>query len=99
MSEEYTCDTNHYILWFENADEAIAFAKDTFPESIAYKSILEENEDDEAWICVLGFCDICSHKSIFFAPAEIYDKEISGTECSRCGNMSVYPQEGSFENE
>jgi len=99
MPEEYICDTNYYIFKFDNVNKVVEFCKETFPDSTAYIEILEENEGNEAWICVLGICDICNHKNCFFAPACIYESEIVGVECGECGNMSVYPQEGSFENE
>ena len=88
-----------WIIEFENADEAVAFAKDIQVKNYAWKEIYEENEDNEAWICVLAVCDICKRQSVFFAPAEIYEDGISGVECSGCRNMSVYPKEGSFEDE
>lgn len=87
-----------YILEFNTVDEAVNFAKETFPKSIVYETMHEENKCNEAWICVLAVCDICKYKSVFFAPAEIYEDGISGVECSECGNMSVYPKEGSFED-
>ena len=87
------------ILKFENADEAVMFAKEIQVKNDAWKDIYEANEGDEEWVCVLGACDICSRKNMFFAPAEIYSDGISGVECRECGNMSVYPKEGSWENE
>lgn len=89
-----------YIIDFQDVDEAVDFAKETFPDSMAYKTMLEENEDGEAWVCVIGVCDICERESVFFAPACIYDEEIIPVECSDCGNKSVYPmemKEGDYE--
>lgn len=98
--KEYTCDTDHLILWFENADEAVAFAKDIDAKDYEWKEIYEDNKGDEAWIYVLAVCDICRRKSSFFAPAEIYkDDEITAVECKECRNMSVYPKEGSWDDE
>ena len=93
MSDKYACDTNHLILKFENVDEAVCFAHEMWPDSTAYELMYEENQEDEAWICVLAICDICKQKSTFFASAKIYDDEVIGCECSNCGNKSVYPQE------
>jgi len=98
MPEEYACHSKLYILKFDGIEDAVDFAKETFPESKVYETMYDENENNEAWICVLAICDICNHNSIFFAPAEIYNEEIIGVECSNCGNMSVYPKEGSFED-
>ena len=56
------------------------------------------NEGEEAWVCVLGICDICKRKSTFFAPAAIYEDGISGVECFGCGNMGVYPTEKNDED-
>lgn len=86
------------IVRFNNADEAVAFAKDLEVKNEAWKDIYEANVGEEAWICVLAVCDICKRQSVFFAPAEIYEDGISGCECGKCGNKSVYPKEGSFED-
>ena len=98
--KEYIYDTGHYILWFENADEAVTFAKELEVKNILCieGDIYEENKGNEAWICVLAICDICKRQSIFFASTEIYENGISGIECRECGNMSVFPKEGSFED-
>lgn len=98
MLEESQCFEELFILRFENVEEAIKFAKEIQPRTLVWKDIRFENKDNEPWICVLAICDICNHKSIFFAPAEIYNEEIIGSECSECGNKSVYPEEGSFED-
>lgn len=98
MPDEYICDIDYLILKFENVDEAVCFAHEMWPDSMAYELMYEDNQDEEAWICVLAICDVCKRESIFFAPAEVYDDSIIGCECSDCGNKSVYPQEGSFED-
>ena len=99
MPEEYACSKEEYILRFNNVEEAICFVKEIRPDSTAWKEMLLENEGEETWICVLAICDICMRHSMFFAPSCIYDGGIAGVECSECGNMSVYPKEGSFEDE
>lgn len=86
------------ILEFNSVEEAIEFAKEINPESIIYKTMLDE-DDVEDWIFVLAVCDICGAKDCFFAPAGIYDDGITGCECFNCGNMSIYPKEGSWEDE
>lgn len=97
--KEYICDTDHLILWFENADEAVAFAKDIEIVNCAWEEIYKENRGDEAWIYVLAICDICKERTAFFVPAEIYEDGISAIECFECGNMSVYPEEGNWNDE
>lgn len=87
------------ILNFNTVEEAVEFAKEINPESTAYETMLDENRGDEDWLCVLAVCDICNRQSIFFASAEIYEDEITAVECKECGNMSVYPKEGNFEDE
>jgi hypothetical protein len=99
MCEDYICDSERLILWFENANAAVAFAKYLEIKNYAWREILEDNIGDEAWIFVSGVCDICNRKNLFFAPAEIYEPEITGCECPACGNMSLYPKEGNWENE
>lgn len=87
-----------YILHFSDVEEAIEFANEC-KFSDRSDDLRKESEGDEAWICVLGLCDICSETLIFFAPAVIYDEDITGVECSNCHNQSVYPKEGSFDDE
>lgn len=86
------------ILEFDTVDEAVSFAKEIDPESNFYED-LYSIAPNETWLFVLAVCDICKRNSIFFAPAEIYEDGISAVECKECGNMSVYPKEGSFEDE
>lgn len=82
-----------WIINLRDVDDAKDLALQINPNSIAYKEMYKINEGNEPWICVLGRCDICSYKEIFFAPAIIYQDDIAGVECGDCGNMSVYPQE------
>lgn len=85
------------ILEFNTAQEAVNFAKEINPESDLYLSIYDI-APNEAWLFILGLCDICKAKDCFFIPASAMEDEIFGCECKNCGNMSVYPQEGSWDD-
>lgn len=87
-----------YIIDFETVETAVDFAKENWPESMAWEEMYAENEGNEAWVCVIGVCDICKWKNVFFAPACIYDSGVSGVECPECENMSVYPVEEEIDN-
>ena len=87
-----------YISEFATVEDAIAFAKKYWPDQglDAIESMLEidkELDENKNWLVIIGVCDICGAEDITFAPAEIYDNEITGIECPQCGNMSVYPKE------
>jgi hypothetical protein len=81
------------IVEFIDADDAVKFAKEQWPDRDNWKQILSERQGNEPWIIVCGLCDICNNEMMFFAPAEIYKDDIGGVECSVCNNMSVYPKE------
>jgi len=85
------------VLEFDSVDEAFNFAKEINPKSTIYTEMYNESPDG-AWLFVLGLCDICNAKQIFFIPSCAFENGIKGSECSECGNMSVYPKEGSFED-
>lgn len=85
------------ILEFNTTQEAIDFAKEINPESDSYLSLLDI-APNEFWLFVLGICDICSYKDMFFISAIFYENGIEGCECINCGNKSVYPKEGTFED-
>lgn len=87
-----------WILEFDTAKEAADFAREIEPSSDLYLSIYDI-APNESWLFVLGICDICKTKDCFFTPAINYENGICGEECSNCGNMSLYPKEGNFENE
>lgn len=101
MLEEFDQDQELAILEFDTVEEAVEFAKEINPKSTTCKIMLDENlyPANTSWMFVLGICDICGSKDCFFAPATNYDDGISGEECSNCSNMSLYPKEGSFEDE
>lgn len=85
--------SNLCIVDFENVQDAVNFAKETWPDSDMFQTMLNTNKGNEPWIGVASECDICKFKCIFFAPAAIYDDEIKGAECSECGCMTLYPEE------
>ena len=86
------------ILKFDTVQEAVEFAKEIDPKSIAYEVMFDIDQDNEVWLLVLGICDICNQKDMFFIPAIAFEDGIEGCECINCGNKSVYPKEGSFSN-
>ena len=82
------------IIRFETVDEAFSYAQETlcFTTNAAYEAMMEVAPNN-AWLCVLGLCDICSSKQIFFIVEDAFEDDIVGCECANCGNMSVYPVE------
>jgi len=87
-----------YITEFTTVEDAIAFAKKYWSdqELDAIKSMREidtELGENKNWLCIIGVCDICGAEELNFAPACIYEDEITGVECFNCGNMSMYPKE------
>lgn len=87
-----------YISEFTTVDEAITFVKECWSgqDLDAIESMLEidkELGENKNWLAIIGVCDICGVEEMTFAPACIYDDEITGIECPQCGNMSVYPKE------
>ena len=89
---------NLLILEFDTTKEAANFVKSIYPESKGYL-VIYDIAPYEAWLCVKGVCDICNYEQIFFIPAVAYEDGIKGTECNECGNMSVYPKEGNWNDE
>lgn len=92
-------ETESYIIEFQDVDEAIAFAEGQWPDQKldAIESMLmiqaEELEEGDAWLCMIGVCDICGEEEVNFLPAVVFEDEITGIECFNCGNMSLYPKE------
>ena len=83
---------------FETVAEAVSFAKEINPESELYKDLYDIDSND-VWLVVIGICDICQLEQVFFIPSIVFKDGIKGSECSKCGNMSVYPKEGVLEDE
>lgn len=87
-----------YISEFTTVDEAIAFAKEYWPDQDldTIESMLEINtelDENKNWLLMIGICDICGAEEVTFIPAAVFEDEITGIECFNCGNMSVYPKE------
>lgn len=87
-----------YISEFTTVDEAIAFAKNYWPDQDldTIESMLEidkELDKNKEWLLMIGVCDICGAEDVTFLPAAVFEYEITGIECPQCGNISVYPKE------
>ena len=87
-----------YISEFANVEQAIAFANKYWPHQKLeapeeMREIDAGLDENKKWLLIIGICDICGAEDVTFAPAEIYGDEITGIECPRCGNMSMYPKE------
>jgi len=88
---------NLLILEFDTTKEAADFLKSIDPESNSYLN-LYDIEPYGRWLFIKGVCDICGEEQIFFIPASAYEEAMVGSECSNCGNMSVFPEEGDWSN-
>lgn len=86
------------ILEFETADKCLKFIRDIDP-NFEGQEVIYEIAPNDAWLFISGICDICNSKQMFFIPAIAFEDGIIGTECSECGNMSVYPKEGNWNDE
>lgn len=91
------------ITDFQDVNEVIAFANKYFPrDDRVIESMRKINailDGNKRWLCMIGVCDICGLEEIYFMPACIFENEISGVECSGCGNMSIYPKEEEVDDE
>ena len=87
-----------FIIDLRDVEDAKDLALEINPNSTLIDEMGRTNEGNEPWICVIGKCDICGYKMVFFAPATIYEDGISGVECGGCENMSVYPTERNDED-
>jgi len=80
------------ITMFDTADDVVCFIKDVFGEDLdAIRAVRDiDRGHNYQWVFFTGKCDICKAKMLNIIPA---CGEIYGSECSACGNMSVYPDE------
>lgn len=97
--EDYGTDAELCLIEFQNVNEAIAFARDFWPNQDAgvISTMLaiqaEDLEEGDGWLCMESVCDICGEAEIDFLPAIIFEDGIVGQECFNCGNWSMYPAE------
>lgn len=91
MSED-----NLLMVEFETVEDAINFIPDYWE---GFDNILEimrdtdvELDEDKRWLFIMGRCDICGTEHNYFIPACAFEDGIIGSECAKCGNMSIYPR-------
>ncbi len=95
--QEFPCHKTLYILKFLDADEAVCFAHDIWPDSKEWRKVYEVDEGGE-WLFVISICKVCGIRMPHCIPAETYKDGIVGCECPKCGCYSLFPMEGCFRN-
>jgi hypothetical protein len=91
MSED-----NLLMVEFETVEDAINFIPDYWNGFKDAPRVMRETDkeldEDKRWLFIMGCCDICNAEHQFFIPACAFEDGIVGSECGKCGNMSVYPR-------